>query len=120
MWGNGLDGCVSGYGQVAVFCEQCNETSCSINFGKLFDRLRTCQLFKKDFAPWSYLVSWQIKNFLLFMFQTILLRIYCNSLHFQSFGWYPCTYNTILCRIYTYKRGNPARKYRWKKLSSNE
>ena len=40
--------------------------------------------------------------------------------HQFPFPLYPCPLNTLLYRIYTYKRGNPARKSRWKKLSSSE
>ena len=95
MWGNGLDWCVSGYGQAAVFCECCIATSCSIKFGKILSSWGYVSFSRKILLRGvSYLVSWQPTNFLLFMFRIILPRIYYNSLHFQSFGWYPCRTTT--------------------------
>jgi len=41
MWGHGLDGRVSGYGQVAGTCKRGDETSGSIKCGEFCDWLRT-------------------------------------------------------------------------------
>jgi hypothetical protein len=38
---------------VAGFCKSDNEPSVFVKYGEFVGYLRTCQLLKKDFAPWS-------------------------------------------------------------------
>jgi hypothetical protein len=56
-WGwHGLNSSGSGEGQVVGSSECDNEPSGSIKYGESLDRLRTCQLLKKDSAPESLMV----------------------------------------------------------------
>ena len=57
MWGYGLDRAGSGQGQVAGTCDCGNDPSGSIKCGEFLDQLRTGQLLKKNYAPWSKYVS---------------------------------------------------------------
>ena len=52
-WEYGLDRSGSGYGQVADSCECGNELSDSIYCGEILEHLRTSQLLRKVYAPWS-------------------------------------------------------------------
>ena len=51
--GHGLDLSGSGQGQVVGTCECGNEPSGSTKRGEYLDWLRTGQLLKKDYVPWS-------------------------------------------------------------------
>ena len=42
---------------MAASCAYINEDSASIKCGEFLDWLRNCCLRRKDFAPWSYVVS---------------------------------------------------------------
>ena len=48
-------GC-SGWGQVVGSCKRGNEPSDTIKCGAFVDQLGSCQLLRKDYAPWSWLV----------------------------------------------------------------
>jgi hypothetical protein len=54
-WGGGgdTDWIDPAQGQVADFCKRGNEPSGSIKCREFLDKLRTCQLFRKDSAPWN-------------------------------------------------------------------
>jgi hypothetical protein len=52
-WGKELDLSDSGQGQVTGSCKCGNDPSGFIKFGEFPDKLRTCQLLKKDSAPLS-------------------------------------------------------------------
>jgi len=53
----GFDCSGSGYGQVVGACECGYEPSGFIKCREVLDWLRNYSLLKKDFAPWSWLVS---------------------------------------------------------------
>ena len=50
---HGLERSVSGQGHVTGCCECGNEPSGSIKCRKFLDQLMTCQLLRKDSAPWN-------------------------------------------------------------------
>ena len=50
---HGLDCCGPVEEQMAAVCAFGNEHLDSIKCGIFLDRLRNCQLLKRDFAPWS-------------------------------------------------------------------
>ena len=53
MWVYGLDLVGPGQRQVADACECDNEPWGSVKCGEFLDQLKTSQLLKKDFAPWT-------------------------------------------------------------------
>ena len=57
MWRYGLDRAGSRQGQLADTCDCGNEPSGSIKCGEFRDQLKTCQLLKKDSAPWCNSIS---------------------------------------------------------------
>ena len=52
-----LDRAGPGQTQLTDACECGNEPSGSVKSGEFLDQLQTCQLLKKDSAPWSKEVS---------------------------------------------------------------
>jgi hypothetical protein len=51
LWG--LDGVISGYGQVAGACDSGEDPSDTANAGNFLTSCRTRWFLKKDSAPWS-------------------------------------------------------------------
>ena len=74
MWGYGLNRAGSGYGQLAGTCDCGNEPSGSIKFGVFLDFLKTCQLLRKDSAPWSDVIDMTIL-FLAVWYRQIILPL---------------------------------------------
>jgi hypothetical protein len=59
-WIRGMDETTLSQDKMAGACECDNEPSCSIKCGKFLEELRTCQLSRKDSAPWRG--GWRVKR----------------------------------------------------------